>query len=159
VDKNFGLAVGFVPSGHNYVPFQLLFDTFDVFIDETNCNQLGKKLGEVMAAGDFVKFNAVRVEPAVEKDPPPVREVRYLATALVTADTASAIKGAAIPGSAARVTSLDQVTKEKITNFRTVVAFLGGKAPGPAEERLLEAVARGDLATQVLNWVKPWIIK
>jgi len=76
--------------------------------------------------------------------------VPYMTTAMVVAKTVDEIKAAAIPNTAAVVTSLDQVTKEKIANFRTVTNFLGNKKLTSKEEAMLEEITRGDLANQVL---------
>jgi len=149
IDKNYGLAVGFIPAGTTFVPFQMLFDTFDVFVGDKTCSELGNKLSDVMAVGDFIKFNAAKVES--ETQDAKVREVPYMTTALVVAKTVDEIKAATIPDTAAVVTSLDQVTKEKIANFRTVTNFLGGKKPTSKEEALLEEISRGELASQVLD--------
>merc|ERR1712203_1003227 len=73
-----------------------------------------------------------------------------MATAMVLAKTVDEIKVASIPETAAVVTSLDQVTKEKIANFRTVTNFLGNKKLTSKEEVMLEEITRGDLANQVL---------
>ena len=81
MDRNYGLAVGFVPSGPGFVPFQvitviivtiinnckitvtititdillqLLFDTFDVFVGDQSCAELGKKLGDIMEVAHSV---------------------------------------------------------------------------------------------------------
>ena len=149
IDKNYGLAVGFIPAGTTFVPFQMLFDTFDVFVGEKTCSELGNKLNDVMAVGDFIKFNAAKVES--ETQDAKVREVPYMTTALVVAKTVDEIKAATIPDTAAVVTSLDQVTKEKIANFRTVTNFLGGKKLTSKEEALLDEISRGELASQVLD--------
>ena len=149
IDKNYGLAVGFIPAGTTIVPFQMLFDTFDVFVGDKTCSELGNKLSDVMAVGDFIKFNAAKIESETQEAK--VREVPYMTTALVVAKTVDEIKAATIPDTAAVVTSLDQVTKDKIGNFRTVTNFLGGKKPTSKEEALLEEISRGELASQVLD--------
>jgi len=148
IDKNYGLAVGFLPAGTTFIPFQMLFDTFDVFLGDQTCSELGKKLSDVMIVGDYIKFNAAKVESEMQETK--VREVPYMTTAMVVAKTVDEIKAAAIPNTAAVVTSLDQVTKEKIANFRTVTNFLGNKKLTSKEEAMLEEITRGDLANQVL---------
>ena len=150
VDKNYGLAVGFVQSSPGcYHPFQLLFDTFDLYLGDKNCAELGKKLGDVMEVGDFVKFNIAKVEREGEEKR--VREIAYMATAMVMSKTSEDIRTTAIPGTAAVVTSLDQVAKEKLANFRTVVNYLGVKGLSAREEELVEGVRAGRLARQVLE--------
>ena len=149
IDKNYGIAVGFIPTVTTIVPFQMLFDTFDVFVSDKTCSELGKKLSDVMVVGDFIKFNAAKVES--ETQDAKVREVPYMATAMVLAKTVDEIKVASIPETAAVVTSLDQVTKEKIANFRTVTNFLGGKKLTSKEESMLEEISRGELANQVMD--------
>merc|ERR1719273_1495282 len=102
-----------------------------------------------MIVGDYIKFNAAKVESDMQETK--VREVPYMTTAMVVAKTVDEIKAAAIPDTAAVVTSLDQVTKEKIGNFRTVTNFLGGKKLTSKEEVLLEEISRGEFASQVLD--------
>ena len=60
MDGNYGLVTGFAMfwaegGRREFVPFQVLFDTFDVFQDDFDCNQLGKELTDVLTVGDLVR--------------------------------------------------------------------------------------------------------
>merc|ERR1719336_1054066 len=69
VNKNYGLAAGILSTGREdeagCSPFQVLFDTCDLFVDEQPCDDLGKTLADVVSVGDFIRFHGVRVEVEV----------------------------------------------------------------------------------------------
>ena len=60
VNKDYGLAAGILSSGREdeagCSPFQLIFDTCDLFIEEQSCDELGKSLTDVVSVGDFIRF-------------------------------------------------------------------------------------------------------
>ena len=60
VNKNYGLAAGILSSGREEEagcsPFQLIFDTCDLFVEEQSCDELGKSLTDVVSVGDFIRF-------------------------------------------------------------------------------------------------------
>ena len=59
VNKNYGLAAGILSTGREdeagCSPFQVLFDTCDLFVDEQPCDDLGKTLADVVSVGDFIR--------------------------------------------------------------------------------------------------------
>ena len=64
IDKNYGLGASFVPredGSRTCETFQFLFDIFDIYIGDQDCSELGMKLPEVVSAGDYLLFNAVKV--------------------------------------------------------------------------------------------------
>ena len=65
VNKDYGLAAGILSSGKEEEagcsPFQLIFDTCDLFVEEQSCDELGKSLADVVSVGDFIRFAAVAI--------------------------------------------------------------------------------------------------
>ena len=37
-------------------PFQLIFDTCDLSVEEQSCEELSKSLADVVSVGDFIRF-------------------------------------------------------------------------------------------------------
>ena len=60
VNKDYGLAAGILSTGREdeagCSPFQLIFDTCNLFIEEQSCDELGKSLTDVVSVGDFIRF-------------------------------------------------------------------------------------------------------
>ena len=60
MNKNYGLAAGILSTGREdeagCSPFQVLFDTCDLFVDEQPCDDLGKTLADVVSVGDFIRL-------------------------------------------------------------------------------------------------------
>ena len=60
VNKNYGLVAGILSTGREdeagCSPFQVLFDTCDLFVDEQPCDDLGKTLADVVSVGDFIRL-------------------------------------------------------------------------------------------------------
>ena len=60
VNKNYGLAAGILSTGREdeagCSPFQVLFDTCDLFVDEQPADDLGKTLADVVSVGDFIRL-------------------------------------------------------------------------------------------------------
>ena len=60
MNKNYGLAAGILSTGKEddagCSPFQVLFDTCDLFVDEQPCDDLGKTLADVVSVGDFIRL-------------------------------------------------------------------------------------------------------
>jgi len=153
MDKNYGIAAGFVLHGSRagspeFLPFQIVFDTFDVFIGDYDCNELGKTLADVMKVGDFIKFNGVRVDPAKSGD---ARDIRYMATALVVAKTSEKVKCLKFPADIAQIDAIDQVTPTKIDNFKVVAGVMNGTRLSEAERELLDSIKSGKLASKVMD--------
>ena len=65
VNKDYGLAAGILSNGKEdeagCSPFQLIFDTCDLFVEEQSCDELGKSLADVVSVGDFIRFAAVAI--------------------------------------------------------------------------------------------------
>ena len=111
MDGNYGILTGFAMYwGDNkqrvFEPFQVLFDTFDVFLGDKDCNELGKELTDVLAVGDLVRFHAVRLESAKAGEH---RDIRHLCTGMVAAKTPDKLKSIKFPLVLDQVVSLDQV--------------------------------------------------
>ena len=151
IDKNYGIGAGYISQGPDTtecVPFQFLFDTFDVFIDGKECSELGKKLSDVMEVGDFIKFNAALVESKAIDCP---RDINYMTTAMIVAKTAEELKTKNIPETAARILSLDQVAPTKMENFKVVVGVMNSTKINEVEEALLDGLRSGNVAAEFSN--------
>jgi len=153
MDKNYGIAAGFVANGRRngrpeFLPFQMVFDTFDVYIGYYDCNELGKSLADVMKVGDFIKFNGVRVDPAKSGD---ARDIRYLATALVVAKTSDEVKTMEFPSDIAKIETIDQVAKTKIDNFKIVAGVMNTTQLSKTEEEIIDDIKRGRLGSKFLD--------
>ena len=91
VDKNYGIGVSYMPlfeDSDECEPFQFLFDIFDIYIGDNDCNELGKKLPDVLSSGDFLKMNVVKVEIPVGGH----RNIQYMATAMVVDKNIDGVK-------------------------------------------------------------------
>ena len=145
VDKNYGIAASYFPlyeDSNECEPFQLLFDIFDIYIGEKDCNDLGKKLPDVLSIGDFVKFNAVKVEMEVAGTN---RDIRYLATSMITDTAVEDIRDRQIPDSAPVISDIEQVTASKVNNFKVVAGFLSNIPLASEEEDVLNDISSGGL--------------
>ena len=155
VDKNYGIAASYFPlyeDSNECEPFQFLFDIFDIYIGDRDCNDLGKKLPDVLSIGDFIKFNAVKVEMEVAGTD---RDIRYLATSMITDTAVEDIREREIPGNAPVISDIAQVTASKINNFKVVAGFLSNIQLASEEEEILEDIRSGGLlakfASRLLN--------
>ena len=145
VDKNYGIAASYFPlyeDSNECEPFQFLFDIFDIYIGEKDCNDLGKKLPDVLSIGDFVKFNAVKVEMEVAGTS---RDIRYLATSMITDTAVEDIRDREIPGNAPVISDIEQVTASKVNNFKVVAGFLSNIPLASEEEDVLNDIRSGGL--------------
>ena len=113
-----------------------------------DCSELGKTLKEVMEVGDLVRFHAVRLEGAEAGEE---RDIRYLSTGLIAAKTPEKLKRMKFPGDLDHVVSLDQVTTEKIDNWKKVVGIMNGIKVRTAEQKILKEIESGLLASKVMK--------
>ena len=129
MDENYGILAGFTmfwvgKNKREFVPFQVIFDAFDVFIGEKDLTQLGRKLAGTLKVGDLVRFNAVRLEKPSESEGEQ-RDIRHLATGIITADTPDKLKKLKFPYDLDHVVSMDQVRRKIIfQNFLGLPSFL-----------------------------------
>ena len=146
VNNNYGLAAGILTNGRDdaaCMPFQLLFDSCDIYIEDRACDELGKELAEVVEVGDFIRFNAVRVEMERKQ---PSRNLRYLASGVVTAKTAELIKTAKLPDTAPKISFMSQLSQSKIDNFKAIAAVLNTVKLDDREEEIFQKLESGELA-------------
>ena len=113
-----------------------------------DCSELGKTLKEGMEVGDLVRFHAVRLEGAEAGEE---RDIRYLSTGLIAAKTPEKLKRMKFPGDLDHVVSLDQVTTEKIDNWKKVVGIMNGIKVRTAEQKILKEIESGLLASKVMK--------
>jgi len=154
MDKNYGLAAGFALHGGRggrpeFEPFQILFDTFDVFLGYHDCNHLGKTLDDVMKVGDYIRFNGVRMEQAAQAGE--ARDIRYLATAVVVSKSSEEVKTIHYPIDIAKIESIDQVARTKISNFKIVAGVMNTTKLNNTEKELLEDIKEGKLGGKFMD--------
>ena len=160
VDKNYGIGVSFLQHGEDgreCEPFQFLFDTFDVYVGDKDCNELGKKLSDALNIGDFVKLNAIRIdseESAQGKDSAN-RVIKYMATAMVATTDADQLKLLEIPETAPKITSLGQVTGNKIENFKIVSKVLRTQKLSARETEIITELKSGALLEKAVPSLAP----
>ena len=155
MDKNYGLAAGFAVHGGRggrpeFEPFQILFDTFDVYVGYHDCNHLGKTLRDVMKVGDYIRFNGVRVEPAAQAGE--VRDIRYLATAVVVSKSSEEVKTIHFPIDIAKIENIDQVARTKISNFKIVAGVMNTTKLNDTEKEILEDIKEGKLGRKFMDF-------
>ena len=158
VDKNYGVAASYVPlyeDSNECESFQFLFDIFDIYVGEKDCNDLGKKLPDVLSVGDFVKFNAAKVDMEGGGSE---RDIQYLATSMITDTGVEDIREREIPDSAPVISDINQVTASKIENFKVVAGFLNKIKLTPEEEDIINYIKSGGLLSKFASRiVKPRI--
>ena len=95
-----------------------------------------------------MRFHAVRLEGAEAGEE---RDVRYLSTGLIAAKTPEKLKRMKFPGDLDHVVSLEQVTPEKIENWKKVVSIMNGIKIRKAEQKILTEIESGQLASKVMK--------
>jgi hypothetical protein len=110
INENYGIAVVIDPKGGS---FKTLLDSFDLFLGNTSCKEMGKRLSDLIKVGDRIRYNAI----LIRSDRPLVRDIRYLATAVVFASTQTLMRTRDIPGTAPKVTQAAQLEPGKVKNF------------------------------------------
>ena len=117
----------------------MLFDSFDVFLGNISCKEMGKKLSDLIKVGDHIRYCAILIAP----NTPLTRDISHLATAVVFASTHSLIRTRDIPSTAPKVTNLKQLEAAKVGNFRTVTGLVGKTALTAREKQLMAEVEAG----------------
>jgi len=145
VNKNYALAAGILTNGKEdaaCIPFQLLFDSCDLFLGERSCAEKGRSLVDEVDVGHFVRFHAVRVE--MER-PQPSRNLRYMATAVVAAKTPDAIQKLELPENAPQITLLEQLADTKVANFKAIANMLNSVKLDEREQEIFHKLESGEL--------------
>ena len=131
IDGNYGIAVvKYTPSNkvnerHRAI---VLFDTCDVWLGLQTAQQLDLTLNQVMMEGDYVKMKAIMVPESGNR-----KNIRYLATSLVTGKDRKAVKKMDLP-EMEPLENIDQIHPSKINNFYAVVSAVCHNIPGDAED-------------------------
>ena len=132
IDGNYGIAVCNMrkrkPAGPEAHRAILLFDTCDVWVGLQTAQQLDLSLSQCLAEGDYIKVKAIMVPESENR-----KNIRYLATSLVTGKERARVKRMAMPESEP-LENLDQIHPSKINNFYAVVSAVCHGIPGDAEE-------------------------
>jgi len=141
IDGNYGIAVvRFKPQGkanerHRAI---VLFDTCDVWLGLQTAQQLDLTLNQVMVEGDYVKMKAIMVPESGNR-----KNIRYLATSLVTGKDRRTVKQMDLP-EMEPLESIDQIHPSKINNFYAVVSAVCHNIPGDAEDECREVSSDED---------------
>lgn len=131
IDGNYGIAVvRYSPSNkvnerHRAI---VLFDTCDVWLGLQTAQQLDLTLNQVMVEGDYVKMKAIMVPESGNR-----KNIRYLATSLVTGKERRTVKKMELP-EMEPLENIDQIHPSKINNFYAVVSAVCHNIPGDAED-------------------------
>ena len=132
IDGNYGIAVCNMrkrrPAGPEAHRAILLFDTCDVWVGLQTAQQLDLSLSQCLAEGDYIKVKAIMVPESENR-----KNIRYLATSLVTGKERARVKRMAMPETEP-LENLDQIHPSKINNFYAVVSAVCHGIPGDAEE-------------------------
>jgi len=131
IDGNYGIAVvRYSPSNRSNERHRaiVLFDTCDVWLGLQTAQQLDLTLNQVMVEGDYVKMKAIMVPESGNR-----KNIRYLATSLVTGKERKAVKKVELP-EMEPLENIDQIHPSKINNFYAVVSAVCHNIPGDAED-------------------------
>merc|ERR1719447_2388861 len=132
IDGNYGIAVCNMrkrrPAGAEAHRAILLFDTCDVWVGLQTAQQLDLSLNQCLAEGDYIKVKAIMVPESENR-----KNIRYLATSLVTGKDRARVKRMPMPETES-LENLDQIHPSKINNFYAVVSAVCHGIPGNAEE-------------------------
>ena len=120
VNKDYGLAAGILSNGREEKagcsPFQIIFDTCNLFVEEQSCDELGKTLPS-----------------------------RYMATGAVTASSVEIIKRTKMPNSAPKITLMSQLAQEKTDNFKAIAKALNTVKLDEREAEIFAKLESGEL--------------
>jgi hypothetical protein len=132
IDGSYGMAVVNMrqrgatgPENHRAI---VLFDTCDVWLGLQTAQQLDLTLSQCLAEGDYVRMRAIMVPESENR-----KNIRYLATSLVTGKERARVRTMALP-EMELLENLDQIHPSKINNFYAVVSAVCHNIPGDAEE-------------------------
>ena len=106
----------------------VLFDTCDVWLGNMTVQQMDMNLKQVMSRGDYVKLKAILVPQSENR-----KNIRYLATSLVTDKQKKTVKAKRLP-EMGPLENFDQIHPSKINNFYTVVSAICQSLPGDGED-------------------------
>ena len=132
IDGSYGMAVVNMrqrsatgPENHRAI---VLFDTCDVWLGLQTAQQMDLALSQCLAEGDYVRMRAIQVPESENR-----KNIRYLATSLVTGRERAGVRAMALP-EMELLENLDQIHPSKINNFYAVVSAVCHNIPGDAEE-------------------------
>ena len=137
IDNSYGIAVACMRARHAATGQPedrraiVLFDTCDVWLGLQTAQQLELSLAEVLAEGDYVKLKAILVPES--GGPENTKNIRYLATSLVTGKERARVRRMAMPDTEL-LENIDVIHPSKINNFYAVVSAVCHGLPGDAEE-------------------------
>eukprot|EP00092_Neocalanus_flemingeri_P001498 GFUD01001599.1.p1 GENE.GFUD01001599.1~~GFUD01001599.1.p1 ORF type:complete len:972 (-),score=277.02 GFUD01001599.1:75-2990(-) len=143
IDGNYGIAVvRYTPHHHTNERHRaiVLFDTCDVWLGLQTAQQLDLTLNQVMVEGDYVKMKAIMVPESGNR-----KNIRYLATSLVTGKDRRAVKQMELP-EMEPLENIDQIHPSKINNFYAVVSAVCHNIPGDAEDECRGVSSDEDVA-------------
>ena len=136
INQNYGLGVCIKKTKDGFSELvQVLFDVFDVWSGDAVLSTLNKKLPNELAVGQFLLVNAI----SIEKKENVRRNVEFMATAVVGAESLDDLKIKRFPAGAVLLKNADKLDANKINNFKAVVNVvnnmdLDGQEKNVAEE-------------------------
>eukprot|EP00090_Calanus_glacialis_P023375 TRINITY_DN36059_c0_g1_i1.p1 TRINITY_DN36059_c0_g1~~TRINITY_DN36059_c0_g1_i1.p1 ORF type:complete len:2018 (-),score=588.94 TRINITY_DN36059_c0_g1_i1:318-5702(-) len=125
--------------------FQVLFDIFDVWIDDQVVAKMNKKLPDVMVVGDYLQMLYIKVEACEGQAK---RVVEHMATAAAIAKSYQEVKTKRFPAAVVPLERIELIDESKIDNFRKVVKILKGMEPDETEKKVIE-----DLKKEMKNLI------
>jgi len=136
LNPNYGIGVcQQVSDDGSVVTFQVLFDIFDVWIEDQVVAKMNKKLPDVMAVGDYLQMMCVKVEECINESK---RIVEHMATAVAIAKSYKDVKTKRFPSAVVPIERIELIDDSKIDNFRKVVQILKGMEPDKNEKEIIE---------------------
>ena len=140
LNPNYGVGVcqQFNKDGSSQT-IQVLFDIFDVWIDEQVVAKMNKKLPDVMKVGDYLLMLCIKVEDC---EGPAKRVVEHMATAVAVGNSYEEVKTMKFPAVVVPLERIELIDESKIDNFRKVVKILKGMTPGEGENKIIEDVGK-----------------
>jgi len=118
INQNYGIGFCARKSRDGSYKFaHVLFDVFDVWRWDKTLQSLGKSLQDELSVGGLILINAIDIEAKENVK----RNIQYMATAVVAAESLGKLKHKQFPSEAVLLENADKVEASKINNFKMVV--------------------------------------
>ena len=145
INQNYGIGVCIrkTPDGFSEL-VQVLFDVFDVWSGDNVLSNLGKKLPNELTVRQFLLVNAI----SIEKKENVKRNVEFMATAVVGAQSIEDLRIKRFPAGAVLLKNADKLDANKINNFKAVVNVVNNMDLDEEEKKLFEEVEQDLLSQQ-----------
>jgi len=145
INQNYGLGVCIKRTKDGFSELvQVLFDVFDVWRGDAVLSTLNKKLPNELAVRQFLLVNAI----SIEKKENVKRNVEFMATAVVGAESIEDLKIKRFPAGAVLLKNADKLDANKINNFKAVVNVVNNMDLDGQEKELVEEIEQELLSQQ-----------